>query len=345
MNQHATSGKASDAETPGPSTSSALQQPSSRAPQPAPGGKRMGGEVAITLGDIATLAGLVPLTLFAWLLPERFWTAVCRAAAPLAVPMFAAAPARTLDRMLETSRELRSRDQASALLRQLTAEHVETLLQVLKCHRPGGWRPSVSLNGRGHVGEALAAGRGAVLWVSYSIYHGLVVKQAFHQAGLPFDHLSRPGHGFSDSRFGRSLLNPIHTSVENAHLRERVLLDEGDPGAVLRALEQRLRDNRLVSVTVHRRAARPAHPTFLNGRLTLAPGAPILGFRTGAPILPVFGFRDRDGQIRVTVERPLDLTGSDSVGEAITRAAADYARRLEPYVERCPAQWRGWLHL
>ncbi len=42
---------------------------------------------------------------------------------------------------------------------------------------------------------------------------------AFHRAGLAVSHLSRASHGFSGSRLGVRVLNPIHTKVEDRYLR------------------------------------------------------------------------------------------------------------------------------
>jgi len=295
--------------------------------------------------DVAILIGLLPLTLVAWLAPERSWPAICRFVSPFALPIFTGSPRRVASRMRATWPEVAPAGAARALLQRLAAEQIRTLLQVLRCHRPGRWRPHAELAGLDRLRAALAGGRGAVLWITYSMHCDLAVKQAFHAAGLPLTHLSRRSHGFSGSWFGRRFLNPIHTRIEDQYLGARVVLDDRDPGAVLRRLEAPLRDNRPVSVTVHKHASRPARPPFLGDRLTLAPGAVLLAYRAGAPLLPVFAFREPSGRVLVTVEPPLDLAGAASAGEAIARAAEAYARRLEPHVRRYPDQWRGWLHL
>ena len=303
------------------------------------------GPALVVAADVGTLVGLLPLTLVSWLLPERAWPAVCRRWAPLATPMLNGDTDAVLERMSATYAGAASREAAQSLLRAVAGEQIRALLQVLRCHRPGGWTPSLELRGHEEVEAARARGRGAILWISLSIYCDLMVKKTFHDNGMAVDHLSRASHGFSASRFGKAVLNPIQTLAEDRYLADRVTLDENDPGAALDILEQRLHDNRLVTITVHKNAKRPLRPKFLGSRMTLAPGAPLLAYRSGAPLLPVFGFREPDGHYRVTVEPPIEIDRDAPTGTALERAGQSYAERLEPYVQTYPEQWRGWLHL
>jgi lauroyl/myristoyl acyltransferase len=196
-----------------------------------------------------------------------------------------------------------------------------------------------------HVEAARVQGRGAILWIGFTVYCDLVAKMGFHQAGLAVSHLSRASHGFSATRFGTRVLNPIQTAVEDRYLGERVMLSPTGASAALETLAARLANNRVVTFTVHRNAKRPIIVPFLEGEIVLAPGAPLLALKTQAALLPVFAFRNEAGVHTVTIEAPLEVPGDLPKQEVTQSVGRQYAARLEPYVLEHPGQWRGWLHL
>jgi lauroyl/myristoyl acyltransferase len=231
------------------------------------------------------------------------------------------------------------------ILERLSGERILAILQLLRSYRPGGWNPPIRLHGTEHVEAALARGRGAILWVGMTVYADLVAKMAFHRAGFEVSHLSRASHGFSDSRFGARCLNPIQTRVEDRFLRQRVSLSSLGSRAALARLEERLAENGVVSVTVHRTARRPVAAPFLDGELVLAPGAAVLAQRSSAALLPVFAWRDEAEGLTIIIEAPLEVA-TDGDGRVLVEAVVrDYAARLAPHVLSYPGQWTGWLHL
>ena len=106
------------------------------------------------------------------------------------------------------------------------------LLELLREHAPWGWKVEISVVGREHIDEALAAGRGAVLWYCPFTHADVVFKRGLHEAGYRVNHLSAATHGFSDTRFGVAVLNPIKTGVESRYLKERCVIGETGVGAV-----------------------------------------------------------------------------------------------------------------
>ena len=107
--------------------------------------------------------------------------------------------------------------------------------------RPGGWSPQITVTGTEHLHVALAAGRGAVLWVAPFVFAPLVAKRGLHQAGFSVHHLSRPSHGFSSTRLGMAVLNPIRTRIEDRYLAERITIPRsGETTAAIRTLARRL---------------------------------------------------------------------------------------------------------
>jgi len=81
---------------------------------------------------------------------------------------------------------------------------------------------------------------------------------------------------------------------------------------------------------------------FFDGIMPVALGAPRLAGLTGAPLLPMFTVRDRDGTIRIAIEAPIALDPAQSSDARCVTAAIAFFQRLEPWVRKHPEQWRGW---
>lgn len=292
--------------------------------------------------DLAALAGLPLLTGLAWLTSESSWPLVGNTMAPLAAPF--SIGAGDLAQCVATLLALREGAVGGArILRGMLAQQVEETLQLLACHRPGGWRPTVELRGADHLLKALAGGCGSVLWVGNSAFASLTVKIALHDAGFRLHHLSHPRHGFSTSKFGMRWLNPLRTRIERKYLASRAVLPlNGNAGPVLVRLIDRLRDGNVVSVTEGGTSLRPLVVPFLNGSLRLAPGAPGLAQRTGAAILPVLTTRTAPNRHIVTIEPPLSLPRGVSKDRFLESAARSFAERLEGNVRQHPSAWFGW---
>jgi len=140
-------------------------------------------------------------------------------------------------------------------------------------------------------------------------------------------------------------LNRIQTLAEDRYLRARVSLSTEGTGAALRTLAGRLGANGVVSFTVHRNAKRPVVVPFLEGEITLAPGAPVMAWKTKAALLPAFAFLTEDGAFGITIEALIEVPDDPEGGAAVEPAVRAYAARLEPHLLSYPGQWSGWLHL
>ena len=289
------------------------------------------------------LIGAPFFTLPAWLLPERSWSTLTRALSPMAIGDLTKDPAATEATIRRTLGGRLPDAAAKTILRDMGAEGIFTFFQVLKCYRPGGWEPAVRIAGFEHVHAALAAGRGAVLWVSHAFHGHLGAKIGFRRAGLQVVHLSTPAHGFSATKFGVRYLNRMQTRIEDRSIAERVMLPLQGQNAALQTVAKRLKANKAVSITGQRGTGRSVDARFLDGTLPLASGAPALAQMTGAKLLPVFAFRAADGVVEVTVEPEIVLEGARD--QAIAAAVQAFATRSEPYVLRTPGQWLSWVQL
>lgn len=301
-----------------------------RPPAPGASARRL-----LSVKDLHVLAKLPTAALAAWCLPERRWFDLCcrmaslrpadleRLAQRLAAVMGAGLPAGT-------AREVARRHQAFVRLDQLC---------FLRSHRPGGWNPALRLEGGQHLAAALAAGRGAILWVAPTVLQWLFTKRTLFAAGHPTHHLSSLYHGFSSTSWlGAQLINPIRTAVENRYLAERVILGpEGEAQSALRRLTAVLRGNGIASISVARAGARVIAAPFLDGSLLAASGAPHLAARTGAALLPVVTLHDC-GEYVTRIEAPLSLAGSGAPETRQVGAVAELASRLEPHARAHPDQ-------
>ncbi|HVR68550.1 MAG TPA: hypothetical protein VMT98_18015 [Verrucomicrobiae bacterium] len=292
--------------------------------------------------DMATLLGLPVLTVLAWATGESTWNLLGNAFAPMAAPF--SLTSSNLPQCIASLLELRDGAAGGArVLRNVLAHQVEETLQLLACHRPGGWRPTTELRGAHNLVSALTSGNGAVLWVANSAFASLVVKMALHDAGFKLHHLSHPRHGFSPTQFGMRWLNPIRTKIEAKYLASRAVLPlSHNAGPVLARLVDRLKEGGVVSVTAQATSLRPIAVPFLGGTLNLAPGAPGIAYRSGAALLPVIATRDAVNHHAITIEPALPLPRGLPKEQAFEHAAQAFAHRLATHVRQSPGSWFGW---
>ena len=201
-------------------------------------------------------------------------------------------------------------------------------LSTLRCWRPGGWQPDVHLEGRVHLERALEAGHGAILWSAPFVFTGLLAKMTLHQSGVAVSHLSRYRHGFSPTSFGVHVLNPLRTRIEARYLAERLVIRPGASAGGLRLLRRRLRENRVVSITLLPIGGRIIEAPFLDAKLRVASGAPTLALRTGAALLPIYTLAPEPGRYVTTIEPALAIRADLDERLASEDLLAQYARRI-----------------
>ena len=309
-------------------------------------GRRSGPVELIGVTDVATAFGLPLLTAVSWFVPARLWPRLGRWFSPFYQRSLSGEPLSSAVTRLERLVAGTSIDGAlDTVLRDVVADDIVSLFELLRDYRPGGWKPEIDLSGREHVEAALGQGRGAILWVAHFVPAKLVAKMALNRAGYAVSHLSHPSHGFSATRFGMRCLNRVQTAIECRYLGERVVMSLDSAAGALQVLEQRLAANGVVSISVRGKAQGAPSLPFLKGEIGLAAGAPSLAHRSGAALLPVFPLRNASGGFTVFVEPPLDIDRSLGRREASAAALRQYVGLLERYVLAYPGQWLGWFHL
>ncbi len=277
--------------------------------------------------------------------PKKRWADVAMSIERIKVRLGRRSPAMR-GQVLRLALGLATLGEAEAIAWRAVAGRTEHHIQVMKVMSARGWRPEMRLEGEEHLKAALAHGKGAILWVAHFCFNTQVTKMALKAGGYRLSHLSRPEHGFSTSKFGIRCLNPIRWQAELKYLDERIIIDRAHPGGSLREAQAVLKDNRIVSITAgawegHRVARGP----LLNGRFSLATGAPDLAQRTGAALLPVITTRIAGSNAyQVNIGGPLATKFEDKL-EAIRAAVAGFLAALEVAVLKSPDQWRGWKYL
>jgi lauroyl/myristoyl acyltransferase len=276
----------------------------------------------------------------AWTVPARRWRGACRVAG------------RLLGRLREFQHQgwshvvapavgARALPVAAPSVRAGTLGHaIEAMLQLLRDYRPGGWQPEITLEGKDRIDQALARGRGIILWVHR--FHPFVHFLAIRRAGYEVCRASGAAHGhFYRSRFGQRWLNPIQTRIEGRYC-ERIVIRDGSLSH-LRELQQRLRRNGIVSMYFDALAAtRNIEAPFLEGRLDVAPRPATLALETGATLLPVFAVSDTPDRYRVIVEAPVELEGIADRRKAVEAIVSAHVKQLERYAVGYPDQWSEW---
>ncbi len=230
-----------------------------------------------------------------------------------------------------------ARDLSVRLFSAWMMECLEVLASVLGRFDGAG----VRLEGESRLQDALAAGHGAVLWCETCFSSSLLMKAAVGSAGFQVHHLSRPGHNFSNTRYGIRVLNMLVRKAESAHLAERVMVDEGTQVPVSRRILELLKQNKVVSLTVSKLGSQVVEVPALGGVLRVATGAPHFALRSGAPLLPVFSYREGDEYV-VQIGEPIAVAGPTRDG-ACEAAVGEFTNRLDEFVHAHPLDWKGWV--
>ena len=297
----------------------------------------------ITRRDVKTVALILILFPLAWLVPERHWRGLCGLLTRIIGRRARRDVAALADTVADTFDGL-SHDDAVGLVQRWRANGAEGRLQYFREYRPGGWRSRIEVRGLDHVEAARTQGQGVILWVVYQVFASLVVKKGLSQAGLAVHHVSSPAHGLSNTWLGLRYLNRIITRIEDRYLAERIPYHQGRPAKAVSAMQRRLRDRLVLSITAGTGRRSTVALPVVGGRLNLpiSLGPLKLAQRTGAVLLPCYIDRADDGTFTVHITPPLDLEAADDADEAAATALRELSDRLTPVIEAQPTMWNFW---
>lgn len=207
-----------------------------------------------------------------------------------------------------------------------------------------GWRPDVRIEGLEKLDQALARGRGALLW-GLRFASSTAIKQAFFRADRPLVHLSRAEHGSATrTRLGVELIAPLYCRAENPYLKERIIIPLDRSLGYLKTLRERLGQNATVSIYAEHTGRQNVSASVLTTELEFAVGAPSLAWTHDAALLTVSAHREGPFQYRIVIADEIPVDRSISRKDFAAQAVRELARRLEQLIVRYPSDWQGWMY-
>ena len=221
-------------------------------------------------------------------------------------------------------------------------ERITSLFLFLK-KRFFGLTPEFIVEGEGNLRDALSTGHGVVLWVAELTYCPDSVKEALSSRGYTVSHLSRSEHGFSSTKYGIRILNPLRTNYEIRFLKKRILINSENRELLRDEIADCLNSNECVSVLASAHVgASPLQAKFLSGYATLAGGAPAFAYTHSSRLLPVYSLPSEDLENHiVTIGDPINLEYGDK-RRAVASAVEQFLQRLEPIVRAHPELYLQW---
>jgi KDO2-lipid IV(A) lauroyltransferase len=204
----------------------------------------------------------------------------------------------------------------------------------------------IRVQGLEHLQHALAKGHGALLLESSFLGRRNLAKVALHARGVDIVQVHASDHlaGFwsrRETRVRRDVIRPFLEARELQFVREIVRIARAEPSlAFTRRLMSVLQDNRVLCLSGEGRIGqKTVLVRFLAEERRFATGAMSLAKHSGAPLLPLFCWRDPDGEVTLVIEAPIDVATGARAAEAGTAA---YIRLLDSYVRRYPSEYYGW---
>ncbi len=82
---------------------------------------------------------------------------------------------------------------------------------------------------------------------------------------------------------------------------------------------------------------------FFGRKTGTAYGLALFALKTGAPVVPLYCYRDENHHIHVVIEKPLELVPSQDKEETILNWTNQFNAKLEQIILKHPEQWM-WVH-
>ena len=201
-----------------------------------------------------------------------------------------------------------------------------------------------------HLQQALARGKGAILWESNGFSRRVQAKRTLHAHGIPLHqthgetHLgvmwSPPGEG---TWLRDRLIRPTYERRESAFVAETLIIPLHSGMADGRAYAKRLRQNAILCMAGDGRIARKLYPVaFLGQTVGFAPGAVKLAQLAGAPLLPMFWAPAVDGPPALEIDPPIVPCPAGDADAVVVDCLQRFANALAARIMRWPEAYRNW---
>jgi KDO2-lipid IV(A) lauroyltransferase len=105
-----------------------------------------------------------------------------------------------------------------------------------------------------------------------------------------------------------------------------------------------LRKNHIVGLIVDGDQKKGGVPVMLMGqKIAMPPGPAILAQRTGATVLPMFIFRQKNNSQKIIIEPPVDMIDDEDQDKAVALLCRKFAAIIESNIKKHPLQWY-WIN-
>lgn len=130
-----------------------------------------------------------------------------------------------------------------------------------------------------------------------------------------------------------------------ARLREKAGVEIVDKSHAVRPVLRALAAGRLVGILLDQNAARHegVFVPFFGDVASTSRSIAVLALRTGAPVLPIFTWRERRGHHRISVGAPMFALAGGAPADAVLDLTRRCTQAIEEAVRRHPEQWL-WMH-
>ena len=128
-------------------------------------------------------------------------------------------------------------------------------------------------------------------------------------------------------------------------LRERTGVELVDKRQAVRPILQALAAGRLVGILLDQNASRHegVFVPFFGHLASTSKSVAVLALRTGAPVVPIFTWRERRGRHRIAIGKTVPVPSGLGSAEAIVEMTRRCTEVIEEAVRMRPDQWL-WMH-
>jgi len=208
----------------------------------------------------------------------------------------------------------------------------------------------IEIRGQAHLEQALAGGKGAILWESNGFSRRVQAKRTLHAHGIPLHQTSGETHlGVMWTTPGEGtwlrdrLMRPTYERRASAFVAETLIIPVHSAMAAGRVYVKRLRENAILCMAGDGRIARKLYPVeFLGQRVIFAPGAVKLAQLVGAPLLPMFWTPASDGPPALEIDPPIVPAPAGDADAVVIDCLQRFANALAARIMRWPEAYRNW---
>jgi lauroyl/myristoyl acyltransferase len=159
---------------------------------------------------------------------------------------------------------------------------IEVMREFTFFRRPG----KIVLHGAEHLLDALAGGKGAIVWTPQFASINMV-GEVLAEAGISAVKASATEHGFSKTIFGVSTINRLVVRSENRYLKERLVFDRDGGALVRQRIQAALADGDAVIITntTHSGSIFAEFPIGHDGFTSMSSAVLSMAARHGTPLI------------------------------------------------------------